>query len=374
MWKWSKILSLILVLVVGLPIISVATELELPAKIVWVDTAGGANFQEFHSTWTVPEANKALPFDVEYVVASGPEIIERLKAWKPGGGDLHVILLKPDGFIGALKAGIPLEVLMPNSAITNAVKIPLEGLATVLGISTEGKGLQFWRDQFGFIYNKKFIKEPPTSFKEFFDRKDEWRGHIGMIRADAKSGGGRIFMYDFLRALGVDWTMPFDEISKSPEWNDALAKFKEFSECLFKPLAAEPPYLFDQFVKEDIWITEYAIDYSLWSRDKGRLPETVAASFASEGIYGGNTFLVVPSYIPDEYKLAALQFVNWLLSDYVQITMFTTMWQYPGTDVWDIVPNEVWANVPKMEDLKRTVLENSDGFGWIKENGMDVVK
>jgi putative spermidine/putrescine transport system substrate-binding protein len=374
MGKWSIRLNLIFVVFIGLPLMEVGAAPELPAKIVWVDTAGGANFQEFHKTWTIPAANRILPFKVEYVVSRGAEMIERLKAWKPGKGDLHVILFKPDSFVGALEANIPLEILLPNPAVPNATKIPLADLATVLGTHTEGKGLQFWRDQFGFIYNRKFIKKPPTSFKEFLERKDEWRGHIGMIRTDAKSGGGRIFMYDFLRAFGVDWTKPFGEISKSPEWNGALGKFKEFSEAFYKPLAGEPPIIFEQFMKEDVWITEYAIDYCLWSRDKGRLPETTAASYASEGIYGGNTLLAIPGYIPSEYKPAAIKFVNWLLSDLVQLTMFTTMWEYPGTEIFDIVTPVVWTHVPRMERLNRKALESKQGYGWIKENGMNFVK
>jgi putative spermidine/putrescine transport system substrate-binding protein len=374
MCKWAIQLILIFLTAVFLMPVGVAAQSEFPAKIVWVDTAGGANFQEFHKTWTVPEANRILPFRVEYVVSRGAEMIERLKAWKPGGGDLHVLLFKPDSFVGVLEAGIALEILLPNPAIPNASKIPLADLATVLGTRTEGKGLQFWRDQFGFIYNKKFIKNPPTSFKELFDRRDEWRGHIGMIRTDAKSGGGRIFMYDFFRAFGVDWTKPFDTIVKSPEWDEAVAKFKAFSKSLSKPLAGEPPILFEQFMKEDAWITEYAIDYCLWSRDRGRLPKTTAASYASEGIYGGNTLLVVPGYIPDGYKPAAFKFVNWLLSDHVQLTMFTTMWEYPGTEIWNTVPAEVWSHVPKMEDLNRKALENREGYKWVKENGMGALK
>lgn len=387
MWKWSK-LSLALVIAVGLLFIGAGAKPEWPARIVWVDTAGGANFQEFHAVWTVPTANKELPFITDYVVGKGVEMVEKMKAWEPGEGDVHVILFKPDGFVLALKEGIPLETLVyftgvpetpvaPRAGIPNAVKIPLADLQMVLGVPTEGKGLQFWRDQFGFIYNKKFIEDPPTSFKELFERRHEWCGHIGVIRMDAKSGGGRIFMYDFLRAFGVDWTKPFDEILGSPEWEEAIAKWKEFSKCFFKPLAAEPPYLFEQFLKEDIWITEYAIDYTLWSRDRGKLPATIAASYAEEGIYGGNTLLVVPTYIPEEYKPAAYEFVNWLLSDYVQSTMFKTMYQYPGTEVWDIADREyfwIWDHVPRMEDLVRKVLENFPGFAWIKEHGMGMIE
>ena len=54
------------------------------------------------------------PIEVEYVVSSGAEVIERLKTLKPGEVDMHVILLKADGFVGALESQIPLEVLVTN--------------------------------------------------------------------------------------------------------------------------------------------------------------------------------------------------------------------------------------------------------------------
>jgi hypothetical protein len=54
--------------------------------------------------------------------------------------------------------------------------------------------------------------------------------------------------------------------------------------------------------------------------------------------------------------------------------MFTTMWEYPGTEIFDIVTPVVWRHVPRMEHLNRKPLENSQAYGWIKENGMNVVK
>ncbi len=343
-------------------------------KIVFVDTAGGANFQEFFNTWVIPEANRLLPFEVEYVLSKGPEVVERLKAQSPGGGDMHVILFKADGFVAALEDEVALEVLVGNSLIPNAEKIPAEALALVLGRSTEQKGLQFWREQFSFIYNKKFVPNPPTSFIEFYDRKEEWRGHIGIIETDAGSIGGRAFMYDLLRAFGVDWSIPFDELQGSAAWVEATDKVREMAPYFYQPAASGGAALFEQFLKEDVWITEYVIDFTLWSRDRDRVPDTVAASYASEGNDGGDTLIAIPSYIPSEDMEEAVELVNFLLSDYVQLNLFVNMWEYPGTDIWDIVPSQIWDSVPRMEDLNRNPVENSAGFTWVTEHGMELLR
>ena len=181
-------------------------------------------------------------------------------------------------------------------------------------------------------------------------------------------------MYDLLRAFGVDWSIPFDELQSSQEWIDATDKVREMAPYFNQPPASGGAALFEQFMKEDVWITEYVIDYTLWSRDLGRVPETVAATYATEGNYGGNTLLAIPSTIADEDMPQALELVNFLLSDYIQLNMFATMWEYPGTEIWDIVPEQMWASIPRMSDLNRNAVENAEGFAWVTMNGMELLR
>ena len=135
-----------------------------------------------------------------------------------------------------------------------------------------------WRAQFGLIYNSAFVKNPPKTWKELYDRRQEFAGHFGMVRPDASSGGGRAIIYSFLAAFGVDFNKPFAELQASPEWKSAWEKFSEFSKSFAQPVASSPPVMFHQFQTEQVWLTSYAQDYSLWSAAQGQLPPTTKAA------------------------------------------------------------------------------------------------
>lgn len=86
-------------------------------KLVYIDTVSGADQQFLFNTFVIPEAKRELKVDVEYVVSSATEIIQRLKAQAPGKGDLHVISLFSEGD----PPGTDGYVVVP-SAIPDAMK------------------------------------------------------------------------------------------------------------------------------------------------------------------------------------------------------------------------------------------------------------
>ncbi|QWU16147.1 putative spermidine/putrescine transport system substrate-binding protein [Paenibacillus sophorae] len=344
-------------------------------SITFIDTAGGANTQKFFSEM-IPKASSELGIKINYVTGSGAEIQQRLSAQKQGEGDIDVLLLKPDGIGNMIEAGIPFETLENNPEIPNISLVEPSELKDALGIATNGKAVPFWHDQFGILYNSDKIKNPPKSWDEFYERRGEWAGHIGMIRSDAKSGGGRIMQRDILLGYGVDFSKPFETLQKTTEWTNGINKFSEFSKAFFKPLASEPPVLFQQFASEDVWITEYAIDYTLWSRDQGLLPKSVKSTFFPSGHYGGAAYLAIPSNAPDSQKELAAKFVNWMLSEETQVKMMETLWIYMGINKYDKVPQTVWNNVPSWDVVKksRIPLNNNEAYTFLKEKGMDLVK
>jgi spermidine/putrescine-binding protein len=90
---------------------------------------------------------------------------------------------------------------------------------------------------------------------------------------------------------------------------------------------------------------------------------------------GSDGYLIVPTDIPDEYKAVAYRLINYLLSDQQQVQLITTMWQYTGTDIWDKVPDEVWATIPAWEDMEpaRLRILNSEVKSMIREQGADLL-
>lgn len=355
----------------------------LPTEITLVDTNSGANFQKYWQEMVIPQIEADLGIKVNYLVSSESEQLERMKAWEAGQGDVHLLFVKPETVPNALEQGIGLETLYPDrlDVIPNLGKCPRNYLMEVLGTSIDGKGALYWRSQYALIYNSEYITDPPTSWKEFYDRREEWKGHIGIVRPDAKSGSSYRIPYSFLNAFVAmadesDKAIPLEELQQTQEWQDAWATLVDFYTYAKLPLPAEPPNMFEDFNAGDTWISFYAMDYSLWSRSQGTMPPTIKSSFLAEGMAAGSDgYLIVPTGISDEYKAVAYRLVNYLLGDQQQVQLITTMWQYTGTDIWDKVPDEVWNTIPAWEDMEpaRLRILNSDVKNLIKEQGADLL-
>ena len=354
---------------------------ERPTQITIVDTNSGANFQWYWQQQVVPSIEERMGITVDYVVSKEAEVIERMKAWEPGQGDAHLLFVKPGTIPKALGEGIELETLYPDKVdvVPNVEKCPEAYLQTVLGTDINGKGALYWRSQYALIYNSKYIEDPPTSWQEFYDRRAEWKGHIGIVRPDAKSGSSYRIPYSFLNAY-VDMAdeegnaIPLAELQETEEWQDAWATLQDFYTYAKQPLPAEPPNMFEDFNAGDTWISFYAMDYSLWSRHQGTMPPTIKSSFLAEGMAAGSDgYLIVPAGIPEEYKPVVYDVVNFLLSDDQQIRLITTMWQYTGTDIWDKIPGVVWDTIPAWEDMEpaRLRIANSEVKEYIREFGVD---
>jgi len=354
-----------------------------PTEITMIDTNSGANFQWYWQNQVIPAIEEQLGVKVNYVVSKEAELLERMKAWEPGKGDAHLLFVKPGTIPKALEEGIELETLYPDKldVIPNLDKCPKEYLQTVLGTNINGKGALYWRSQYALIYNSEYIKDPPTSWKEFYERRAEWKGHIGIVRPDAKSGSSYRIPYSFLNAF-VKMTdeegkpIPLAELQKTPEWQDAWAKLVDWYTYAKLPLPAEPPNMFEDFNAGDTWISFYAMDYSLWSRHQGTMPPTIKAGFLEEGMAAGSDgYLIVPVGIPEEYKPVVYKVINFLLSDDQQIRLITTMWQYTGTDIWDKIPGVVWDTIPPWEKMEpsRLRIANKEVKEFIKEKGPELL-
>ncbi len=371
----AVVLAVLVGLVVGGSLPGRATAAE-PTELVLVDTQSGANFQAYWQKYVIPAVKQALGVTLRYLVASDAEQIQKAKAWAPGRGDVHILF--PKSVATWVSSGVPLETLTPAN-VPNLARIDPKFLKSDEGVDLQGKGALYWRTSYALIYNTQFIKTPPKSWKELYDRRAEFKGHIGLVRPDAKSSSAWRQRYMFLHAYLKDkMTRPMAELEKDPAWIDAWNKLKDFSRYAKLPMASEPPNLFEDFNAGETWISLYAQDYSLWSARQGTMPPTIKAVYPEEGADEiGTAYLAVPANIPAEYKAVALRVVNYLLSDDQQIRLLTTMWQYPGTEITDQAPPIVWEIVPKLDVLTRTAVPRErirkDIIDHIKKNAKELI-
>lgn len=347
-----------------------------PTELVIADSMSGANFQAYWQKYVIPSVKQSLGVTLKYLVTKDAEQIEKTKAWKPGQGDVHLIFAK--SIATWVSSGVPLETLTP-AKIPNLAKIEPQYLKSDEGVDLQGKGALYWRTSYALIYNSQYIKNPPKSWKEFYDRRGEFKGHIGMVRADAKSSSAWRQRVVFLNAfLKEKMTQPIGQLQKDPAFQDAWSKLIDFTKHAKLPLPPEPPNLFEDFNAGDTWISLYAQDYSLWSARQGTMPPTIKAVYPEEGADEiGTGYFAIPANIPPEYKEVAFKVVNYLLSDDQQIRLLTTMWQYPGTDITDQAPPIVWEIVPKLSVLEKTAIPRDrirkDMIDYIKAHAKELI-
>jgi ABC-type uncharacterized transport system YnjBCD substrate-binding protein len=357
------------------PVIVTATPVPVvqpSSQIVFMDDQSGANFQQWFQTIALPAAEKALGIKIDYVVGKDAEIFEKMKAWEPGKGDFAVLF--PKSAAALLSAGIPVETLSPDK-IPNMAKIDPRLQESSEGVALNNQAVAYWFSTYCLIYNSADVQTPPVSWAEFYDRRAEFKGKIGLVRPDAKSSAGWRQPFAFLNAF-YDFSKTFD--ASDPAFQAAWTKLKDFYTYATLPLSAEPTNMFEAFNAGDTTISLYAIDYSLWSARQGTLPPTIKAAFLKEGVdAGGQAYFAVPANISDADKLAAFQVINFLLSDEMQVRLVSTMFQYPSTLVIDQVAPIVWEQIPKPDVAWANKIPadrvNADAINWIKEHGLELV-
>ena len=93
-------------------------------SITLIDTNSGANFQQYFTKTFVPEAQTDLGITINYVVSSGPETLQRMKAMTQGKGDFDVVFMKDNDLVNWVKSSIALENLKSHmDAIPNLANV-----------------------------------------------------------------------------------------------------------------------------------------------------------------------------------------------------------------------------------------------------------
>ena len=321
-----------------------------------VDTVSGPNFQAFWSTYLIPKIRKDDRGRDQIHGRLGPDAAA-------SDADLARRASRASRCCSSRTSTSPtwsppaskFDPLYPGAREGNSqpgADRARNTTRSTTACALHGAGLLFWRAQFGLIHNTAFVKSPPKTWAEFFDRRAEFKGHIGMVRTDASSGGGRAVMYAFLAANGVDFKQA---VRGNPgirrAWKNGLSTFTEFSRAFAQPIASEPPVMFHQFQTEQVWMTSYAQDYSLWSAEQGQL----AADHAIHAARRKHHRLVqrlscgAGGRYARQQKADAYKVINLLLSDDVQLHMLETMYEYPGTNAWKKAPAAVWKKIAPVD-------------------------
>jgi len=324
-------------------------------EVRFFDTMSGANFVQWWQTNAIAAYQKEAGTAVKYASTGSAEILQRIKAAEAGKGDIDLLFLAPDKIAGFLNEGVLEDLRRYGALMPNMAKTEPPDNRVAAGTELNGTGVPFFRYAYVLIYNADQVKNPPQSWKELYERRNEWKGRISYVDPRSPvSGSGRFFVASFLKALGSDWG--FTGGKEDATWQPSWEKLAEFEKANFTKHATSGGAHVGQFATGEIWIGFHALDFVEYSKKLGTVPPQIKTVMLKEGVPGGAGYLAIPKNISEARKEAAAKFINFALSDKIQIDMVENMYEFPGTGVWDKLPESVYRVMPDKKTMQGTRL------------------
>ncbi len=316
--------------------------------ITFYDTMSGANFVQWWQTTALPMCKDAFDGEVRYTSAGSAEVLQRLKAAGEGNGDIDILFLAPDKIAAFKKEGVLADLTALDIANLANTEEPDSKFAA--GTELEGTGAPFFRYSYTLIYNSDFVENPPKTFQELYERRDEWKGRISYVDPRSTvSGAGRFFVAMFLQSFGSDLGFTADG-EENETWAPAWEKLAEFEQANAPKHAESGGSHMAQFASGEIVIGFHALDFAIFSRKQGTIPPSMQTQLPGDGTPGGAGYLAIPANVSDEQKAAAASFIDCALSSEVQAQMTNDMYQFPGTNSWDALSDEAKAVMPSKDE------------------------
>ena len=322
-------------------------------QLAFFDSASGADFVNWFQTYVFPRYRQMTGVEVKFTSIGPAEAFQRVKAWRPGQGDVDVFYLSGDKMGAWGRENLLEDLRGMSNLIPNLANAEPPESETIFGFPIEGRGAPFFRALYALGYNSDVVKNPPTSFKDLLNRRDEWKGKVGY--PDARSpitGGGRYFVASFLRAFGCD--LRLEGGRENATWGPAWERLAEFEKFVFKKHANSGGEQFGQMTQGDVWITHMPWNFIEYTKRVGSLPPSVKISFLEEGMIVLGNYLIIPRGLSEARREAAVRLVNFLLSQELQVEVVNQMQIHAGTNVWDKVnPNVYKEGMPSKEQMQR---------------------
>ncbi len=324
-------------------------------EVRFFDTMSGANFVQWWQTNAIAAYQKESGVSVKYASTGSAEVLQRIKAWESGKGDIDVLFLAPDKIAGFLKDGVLEDLRKYATLIPNMAKTEPPDNTVAAGTDLNGTGVPFFRYSYVLIYNSDQVKNPPQSWKDLYERRNEWKGRISYVDPRSTvSGSGRFFVASFLKAFGCDWKVPGGK--EDATWKTGWERLADFEKANFTKHATSGGAHVAQFATGEIWLGFHALDFVEYSKKLGTIPPQIRTVMLKEGVPGGAGYLAIPKNIPEARKEAAAKFINYVLSDKIQTDMVENMYEFPGTAIWDKLPQAVYKFMPTKQTMLSTRL------------------
>jgi len=327
----------------------IASQLKKEGKLViWFPA--GMNMRKYFMDDVIPGYIKwvkekyGVEISVDFLPAAGgtKPFYEKLKAYVEAGKmgthtfDIDLAKAGPDWYTyDAVKKGWLLPVLPDYAPVApNALKANQPGL---FAFSLNGKfyGIPLYRPTISIFYNKEKVPKPPETFRELAEwvKKNPKRFSYVDPRTGYTSSGG-MFLVAVMHAFG--------DVNDPKTWEKGWEYLKEI-----EPYCAEHPRsdekLLEGLRRGELWMIVFWNDWGIYAKETLKL-DFVDSFMPKEGMPIRSTPLVIPA--DAAHPIAALTFIDYILSNEAQLDFAIKMHQMPGSDdpsLWKKIPPKAFG-------------------------------
>ena len=244
---------------------------------------------------------------IKPVVCGTPAAVRKVIAESPKSeGTIDLLLLEQDAA----------EVLSGDSEILESDLLASEAAGKVRSSETDRGFIPLYISRVGFLYNKTFLPDPPSSWADFNDFIDGNPGRFGFTAADGPTGFS--LLYGVRNALLKEENAPGIRTGNAPAgMNAALNWFKDRENQIIR---INSDYDAQRLFTSGKLLLVPALEAeTMRSHREGRLPEETDMYIPAFGTVLFRTGLVIPRN--SARKEEAIKLVDFLLSEEIQLKM-----------------------------------------------------
>jgi len=296
-----------------------------PVKLSIIDVAGNLKLSK-PAIEAFKEANPAMVSDIEYIIATAPELVAKIKAQQMAGNlDTTMVLTGYDGMAAGKEEGVWEQVMPKYKAVfQKSIDSYLPGARAAYDLF-DGYGIAYVFCPGGpmFNYNPDKVKNPPRTAEELLAWAKANPGKFLYARP-ANSGPGRAFLQGLPYILG-------DSNPKDPAtWTKTWAYLKELGNYIdYYPTGTA--ITFKELAEGTRWIIASHLGWDMNMRILGTIPANFQAFFLDHTTWVNDTqFMVVPTGLDPDREKATIALMEWLMQPKEQAVTYDDGYFYPG--------------------------------------------
>lgn len=296
-----------------------------PVKLSIIDVAGNLRLSK-PAIEAFKAANPKMISDIEYIIATAPELVAKIKAQQMAANlDTTMVLTGYDGIAAGKEQGVWLRIMPKYKEVfQKSIDAYLPGARAAYNLF-DGYGIAYVFCPGGpmFTYNPDKVKTPPRTAADLL----AWaRANPGkfLYARPANSGPGRAFLQGLPYILG-------DRDPKDPAtWTKTWAYLKELDQYIdYYPSGTA--ITFKELAEGTRWILASHLGWDMNMRILATIPANFQAFFLDNTTWVNDTqFMVVPTGLDEGREKATVALMEWLMQPAQQAVTYDDGYFYPG--------------------------------------------